>query len=149
MRRLVTRNVGGLVLVPGRGTVDRVPGSSAQQDVIQAALRRAAALAARDEAALRLLMHPDLQWTTYTGDVLSYEEYIDGNTRGSLRWHAQRLADPRVAVVGDTAVLTAWVIDEVSRDGREQAFTLRLTQTWVRSSDGWRCLAGHASSPAS
>lgn len=119
-----------------------------EQDVIEAALRRAAALAAGDEAALRRLMHPDLQWTTFKGDVLSYEQYIEGNTRGELLWRAQRLDDVRVAVVGDAAVLTASVTDEVRRDGRDQVFTLHLTQTWVRTSEGWRCLAGHASSPA-
>jgi ketosteroid isomerase-like protein len=121
---------------------------SSEQDIVRAAQRRAAALAARDEAALRLLMHPDLQWTNYKGNVLSYEEYIEGNIRGNLRWRAQHLGDVRVAVVGDTAVLTARVTDEVRRDGHDQIFTLRLTQTWVRTSEGWRCLAGHAISPA-
>lgn len=121
---------------------------SAQHEVIDAALRRAAALAAGDEAALRRLMHPDLQWTTYRGNVLGYEEYVEGNARGPLLWRAQRLSEVRVVVVGDTAVLTGWVTDEVRRDGHDQLFTLRLTQTWVRTSDGWRCLAGHASSPA-
>jgi ketosteroid isomerase-like protein len=120
----------------------------ARDDVIDAARARAAALAARDEAALRRLMHPGLQWTTYRGNVLGYEEYIEGNTSGPLRWRAQRLSDVQVVVVGDTAVLTAWVTDEVRRDGHDQVFTLRLTQTWVRTFDGWRCLAGHASSPA-
>ncbi len=120
---------------------------SAEREVIDAALRRAAALAGRDEVALRRLTHPDLQWTTYRGNVLGYQEYIEGNTRGSLLWHAQRLAGVQVAVVGDTAVLTGWVTDEVRSDGRDQAFTLRLTQTWVRTGQGWRCLAGHASTP--
>lgn len=90
------------------------------------------------------LMHPSLQWTTFTGDVLSREEYIAGNTGGALRWRSQRLEDTCVVVVGDTAVLTALVTDEVERDGREQAFTLRLTQTWVRTEGAWQCLAGHA-----
>jgi ketosteroid isomerase-like protein len=121
---------------------------SPERDVVLAAQRRAAALAAGDEAALRLLMHPDLQWTTYHGNVLDYEQYIEGNIRGNLLWHAQRLDDVRVVVVRDTAVLTAWVTDQVRRDGREQVLTLRLTQTWVRTDEGWRCLAGHASSPA-
>jgi hypothetical protein len=116
--------------------------------VADAAFRRAPALAARDETALRLLMHPALQWTNLKGDVLGYEEYIEGNLRGGLLWRAQRLDDIRAVVVGDTAVLTAWVTDEVCQDGDEQTFTLRLTQTWVRTSDGWRCLAGHASRPA-
>jgi ketosteroid isomerase-like protein len=117
---------------------------SSAQEVTDAAHRRAAALAARDEATLRLLMHPDLQWTTLRGDVLGYDDYIEGNTRGGLVWRAQHLDDVRVAVVGDTAVLTARVTDEVSRDGQDQTFVVRLTQTWVRAPEGWRCLSGHA-----
>lgn len=123
-------------------------GVPAEEEVIAAALRRAAALAAGDEAALRSLMHPGLQWTTFRGQVLGYEDYIAGNTRQDLRWRAQRLDGIKVTVAGNTAVLTATVTDEVSRDGRDQAFHLRLTQTWVRTPDGWRCLAGHASLPA-
>ena len=121
--------------------------NSREREVIEAALRRAAALAARDETALRGLMHPGLQWTTFKGDVLSCEAYIAGNTRGELFWRAQRLEDVKVVVVGDTAVLTARVTDEVRRDGRDQVFRLRLTQTWVRTAEGWRCLAGQAGSP--
>jgi ketosteroid isomerase-like protein len=121
--------------------------AAAAEEVAAAARRRAAALAAGDEAALRLLMHPDLQWTTLRGEVLGYEDYITGNTRGSLRWRAQRLEGIKVAVAGSTAVLTAAVTDEVSRDGRDQVFQLRVTLTWVRTPQGWRCLAGHASPP--
>ena len=117
----------------------------AEEEVAGAARRRAAALVARDEAALRRLMHPGLQWTTLRGEVLGFEDYIAGNTRGDLSWRAQRLDDVKVVVAADTAVLTAAVTDEVSRDGRAQAFRVRLTQTWVRTPEGWRCIAGHAS----
>jgi hypothetical protein len=89
-------------------------------------------------------MHPDLQWTTYKGDVLSRDQYIAGNTGGVLTWRSQRLEGTRIVVVGDTAVLTALVTDEVRRDGQDQSFTLRLTQTWVRAEARWQCLAGHA-----
>ena len=89
-------------------------------------------------------MHPDLQWTTYKGDVLSRDQYITGNTGGVLTWRSQRLEGTRIVVVGDTAVLTALVTDEVRRDGQDHSFTLRLTQTWVRAAGGWQCLAGHA-----
>jgi ketosteroid isomerase-like protein len=93
-------------------------------------------------------MHQDLQWTTLRGEVLGYEDYIAGNTSEDLVWRAQRLDDVKVTVVGDTAVLTAWVTDEVTRDGEDLSFRLRLTQTWVRTAEGWRCLSGHASVPA-
>jgi hypothetical protein len=123
-------------------------GVSAEEEVAGAALRRAAALAAGDEAALRLLMHPGLQWTTFRGEILGYEDYIAGNTQEDLRWRSQRLQDIKVVVAGDTAVLTAAVTDDVSQDGTDRVFRLRLTQTWVSTSEGWRCLAGHASLPA-
>lgn len=118
--------------------------TSAAREVLAAAERRAGALADRDAAALTELMHPSLQWTTHRGEVLTREQYVAGNTEGDLRWSSQRLADTRVVVVGDTAVLTALVTDDVTRDGHAQTFTLRLTQTWVRSPQGWQCLAGHA-----
>jgi ketosteroid isomerase-like protein len=114
-------------------------------EVARAAARRAAALAAGDAAALRQLMHPDLQWTTFRGEMLGYEAYIAGNTGGDLRWRAQHLEGVKVTVAGDVAVLTASVTDEVSLDGRGHVFHLRLTLTWVHTPQGWRCLAGHAS----
>jgi hypothetical protein len=123
--------------------------SSTDEDAVaEAALRRSAALAERDETTLRALMHPGLQWTTFRGDVLGYEEYVAGNTRGELVWRAQRLDDVRVTVAGDTAVLTAWVTDEVTRGGQDLEFRVRLTQTWTRTAQGWRCISGHASPPA-
>lgn len=113
-------------------------------DVLAAATKRAEALADGDVAALRSLMHPHLRWTTYRGEVLNRLAYVEGNTGNGLRWHSQRLVEPSVVVVGDTAVLTAEVLDEVdANDGRE-TFRLRLTQTWVRSEGRWVCLSGHA-----
>lgn len=114
------------------------------QQVLQVAERRARALAARDSEALQALLHPSLQWTTFQGEVLSREQYIAGNTGDALTWRSQQLDRVRVVVVGDTAVLTALVTDEVQRDGRDHMFRLRLTQTWVRVGSGWQCLAGHA-----
>jgi hypothetical protein len=112
------------------------------EQVLLAAEQRAAALEAGDPEALRALMHPCLQWTTFKGDVLSREQYITGNTGGVLTWRSQRLENARVAVVGETAVLTALVTDEVRKDGQDQSITLPLTQTWVRAESGWQCLAG-------
>jgi uncharacterized protein (TIGR02246 family) len=142
-RRTITTTGTTNPLTQRGATIERMSASEGDQ-VLLAAEQRAAALAAGDPEALRALMHPSLQWTTFKGDVLSREQYIAGNTGGVLTWRSQRLEHARVVVVGDTAVLTALVIDEVRKDGQDQSFTLRLTQTWVRAESGWRCLAGHA-----
>lgn len=115
-----------------------------EQEILEAAKRRAAALVERDAAALLALHHPDLRWTTHRGDVLDRESYVRGNTEGELMWIEQRLENAVVVIEGDTAVLTGMVVDEVERDGRSETFRLRLTQTWVRTGEGWVVLAGHA-----
>jgi hypothetical protein len=115
-----------------------------EEQVLAAAQRRAEALVAGDPDALRALLHPSLRWTTFRGAVLTRDEYVEANTGSGLGWRSQRLRDPQVVVVGDTAVLTAVVLDEVQRGPEVATFTLRLTQTWVRGARGWQCLAGHA-----
>ena len=118
-----------------------------EDEVLAAARCRAGALAARDSDALRALHHPQLRWTTHLGAVLDRDAYIAGNTESDLVWRSQRLEEPEVAIVGDTAVLTATVVDEVERAGEPQTFRLRVMQTWVREADRWVCLAGCAIRP--
>jgi ketosteroid isomerase-like protein len=113
-------------------------------EVLGAAQRRAQALADRDVETLTDLHHPALRWTTFRGDVLDRAAYVRSNTAGDLVRRSQELIDPSVAVAGDTAVLTAVARDVVDRAGCAETFMLRLTQTWVRGEQGWRCLAGHA-----
>src|ERR1700742_4113061 len=93
------------------------------QAVLDAARRRAAALAAGDADALIALHDPELRWTTHRGEVLDRDRYVAGNTGGDgLVWHEQRLEDVDVVVAGETAVLTAVVVDEVQRDGARETF---------------------------
>ena len=113
--------------------------------VIAAAEARARALVAGDREALTALHHPLLRWTTHAGAVLDRDQYVDGNTSGNPQWIDQRLEDVGVKVAGDhVAILTAVVTDVVGRDRLPETFRMRLTQTWIRSIDGWQCLAGHA-----
>ncbi|WP_426512828.1 nuclear transport factor 2 family protein [Dactylosporangium sp. McL0621] len=117
----------------------------ATKAVVAAARARSAALVAGDRRRLAALLHPRLRWTTYRGAVLDREQYLTGNVGGALVWVEQTLLDVDVQIVGDAvAVLTALVVDVVNRDGVQETFRLRLTQTWVNSADGWQCLAGHA-----
>ncbi len=120
-------------------------GVSDEDDVLAAARERAAALAGRDEHRLRRLLHPRFGWISHRGDRFDLTSYLDSNRRGPNVWHGQELRDPVVTVVGDTAVLRCTAVDTVDVDGTgPRTFTMPMTQTWVRTEDGWRCLAGHA-----
>ena len=118
---------------------------SDQEDVLAAAVDRAAALAGRDERALRRLLHPEFGWISHLGDRFDLESYLASNRRRGNVWHGQRLRDPTVTVIGDTAVLRCTALDTVDVAARgPETFVMPMTQTWVRTPDGWRCLAGHA-----
>jgi len=116
-----------------------------EDEVLDVARRRSAALVARDAPALEALHHPAFRFTTPRGDVRDRAQYVAGNTGGSLVWRAQRLEDTHVTIVAGTAILTAVAHDEFERDGTPQAHAMRLTLTFVRDAgSGWIALAGHA-----
>lgn len=71
-----------------------------------------------------------------------------GLSRGQHRWPdavaGQELGEAEVVVAADTAVLRTVVTDTVERGDGVEVFRMPMTQVWVRSGGGWRCLAGHA-----
>ena len=114
-----------------------------RDDVLAAARRRAEALSSGDSDELGRWLHEGFVWTSHRGEVFDRAAYLEANTR-RVRFVSQELADPQVTVVGDTAIVVAAVRDVVVRNGEPSTYTMRLTQTWIRSADGWQCLAGHA-----
>jgi hypothetical protein len=115
-----------------------------EDEVLAAATARADALARADPDALRAHLHPLFGWTSHRGDTFDRDTYVRRNTGGEVRWHGQALADVRVVVVGDTAVLRCTAVDRIEVDGRPEVFHMPMTQTWVRSGGNWLCLAAHA-----
>lgn len=114
-------------------------------EVRQAAISRAAALAAGDAELLRDLLHEDFRWTTHVGQVFDRDEYIRRNTEGVTVWRSQTFGTTEITIVGDAAVLLTVVTDVVvDVAAGDEEFRMPVTQVWVRSDDTWQCLAGHA-----
>jgi hypothetical protein len=114
-------------------------------DVLDAAHARARALADADEQGLRDLLHPAFGWISHAGAWFDRDAYVAANCRGGTRWLGQEIREPRVAVVGDIAVLRCLVVDTVEGGAsRPETFVMPITQTWIRADGRWRCLAGHA-----
>lgn len=114
-------------------------------EVVRAANQRADALARGDADLLGELLHEKFRWTTHVGATYDRQEYLRRNTEGDTVWHSQELTNADVVVVADTAVLYAEVTDIVLSDhGEREAFTMPMTQVWIRQGDRWVCLAGHA-----
>lgn len=117
---------------------------NAEQQVVEAAEARAAALAAGDAARLEALLHVDFSWTSHTGERFDRDAYVAANTGGTTVWRSQQLDDPALVVVGTTAVLHCVVTDEIHTADGPQVFRMPMTQVWVLAESGWTCLAGHA-----
>ncbi|WP_133784715.1 nuclear transport factor 2 family protein [Kribbella sp. VKM Ac-2571] len=115
-----------------------------EEQVLAAARDRADALASRDGGRLRRLLHADFHWTSHRGEEFDRERYVSSNTGGKLAWSAQSLSGAEVVVVGDAAVLRCLVTDRVDAGRGTESFRMPMTQTWVRVSGRWLCLAGHA-----
>lgn len=114
-------------------------------EVREAAVTRAAALAAGDAEVLRELLHEYFRWTTHLGQVFNRDEYIHRNTEGVTVWRSQALGTTEIAIVGDTAVLLTVVTDVVvGAEAEDEEFRMPVTQVWVREDGTWQCLAGHA-----
>jgi hypothetical protein len=112
--------------------------------VLGAAAGRAEALATADGTALTALLHPEFRWATHTGHVLDRAAYVERNTGGTTIWRRQELEQAVVTVVGNTAVLHAVAVDTVRVSEAWETFRMPVTQVWVRTEQGWVCLAGHA-----
>ena len=114
------------------------------EQVLEAARRRAAALASGDAQELRSLLHPDFRWVSHTGERFDRESYIASNTGGATRWSRQDLSDVDVVAHDSTAVLRCQVLDEVDQGDGIEEFRMPMTQVWVLHEDRWVCLVGHA-----
>jgi hypothetical protein len=114
-----------------------------RDDVLVAVRGRAEALAAGDPEGLSRWLHEQFVWTSHRGEVFDRATYVAANTH-ELSWRSQVIEDPQVTIVGGTAVVVGTVRDVVEREGEVAVFVMRITQTWVRGAEGWRCLAGHA-----
>lgn len=108
-------------------------------------------MAACDAQALTELLHPDFRWTSHTGEEFDRASYVEANTGGGTVWHGQDLGDPEILVAAGVAVLRTIVVDEVGGQEHEvggqqywEARRMPMTQVWVPTPDGWKCLAGHA-----
>lgn len=99
---------------------------------------------AGDSQALSGLLHPRFRWTSHTGEQFDRASYVKANTGGGTSWRGQDLGDPEILLSDRTAVLRTIVVDEVGESEPREAYHMPMTQVWVLTGHGWKCLAGHA-----
>lgn len=88
-------------------------------------------------------LDPDVRYTDENGTVMTKKELVDGTkplpagVSGTIR-----VVDFRAAVHGDVAVTTHVEDENEDYHGHALHCRYRTTDTWVRTSAGWRLVAG-------
>jgi len=101
--------------------------------------RRCDALMAGDRAALAAMLREDLVHVHMNGKADDLATYLAG-VGGRYRFHNVRRSDLVIRVIGDCAVMTG-VLDqelEILATGERRTMHGFVTQTWHREGDGWK-----------
>ena len=98
------------------------------------------AMIAKDYAALRGILHPDLAYLHSTAVVETREAYLDGVARGLYDYGSIASRGVRIRVDGDTAVMNGVVDMTVAAAGLpKDLIHLLFALVWVRHDGRW-CL---------
>jgi ketosteroid isomerase-like protein len=126
------------------------PAAAASEDEkIVAALdtQYQAAVAKNDAAVMDRILANDFILVTGRGKVYTKADLLADARSGKTVYERQDDASQKVRVWGDTAVVTALLTAKGTREGKPFSYRLWFSDTYVRTSAGWRYVFGQASSP--
>jgi hypothetical protein len=125
------------------------PRERAARDVAALDIAFQAAVKANNAGGIDAILHPQFALVLGNGDVVSRETLIE-EARARTHVYAIQDEDPgtqTVRVWGDTAVVTARLRIKGTTAGREFDRSLWFSDTYVRTSTGWRYAFAQASLP--
>ena len=113
-----------------------------EAEIRQADKQWAAAVQARDLAALERIFDDGLIYAHSTGIVETKKQYIERLRGGKQRYDQVTIEKSQVALHGDAAVTLSWV--RMSGRSNERLFNdhVMMTHVWVRKGGAWK-LAAH------
>lgn len=116
--------------------------------ILRAESEWARAMVRNDVPAIGGFVHDDWVIVGPDGRPCDRQAFLDLVESGTLTHDVMDLAEPRVRVYGDAAVVTFRSVS--GGEYRGQAFRVveRASDVWVRTDGGWRCVLTHLSSLA-
>jgi len=90
----------------------------------------------------------DYTWTSPSGEVWTKAQdlaFVKSLKPGTGAITSQVIAEMKVRVYGDAAVVTGRDIIKEAHEGKETSRQERWTDTWVKIAGRWQCVAGHSS----
>ncbi|MGW5309274.1 nuclear transport factor 2 family protein [Nocardia thailandica] len=102
---------------------------------------RYAAVLAGDVDAFAALAHPDLIYTHSNAVVDTLDSYLDKLRSGFYVYHRIDHPVDRIAIVGETAVVSGEMHADITAGGVRKQLGNRAQAVWVRHDDRWLLLA--------
>jgi ketosteroid isomerase-like protein len=122
-----------------------VHSSSAESDVEQAATAWKAAAFRRDLDACARILADDFTMVTDRGTQIDKTQWLHNVQHRMGGDVPPEFLDPRIRILGDTALMTSRNILRASFDGKDWSAELYLTDVWIRQDGRWQILRRHAS----
>jgi ketosteroid isomerase-like protein len=99
-----------------------------------------------DGATIRALISDDFTLISSSGRVLNAADFINDVEDTSIAWFLNDTENATVRSYNDDcAVITADLHSKFESAGTTHDVRIRFTDTWVKSGNTWRYVAGHAS----
>ncbi len=125
-------------------TGEQVSSSAAEQTVGQLHNEGIQALVRADTAALERMWADDYSFTNPGGNVMDKAGYIGALKSGGLKFETLDIADTKVRVYGDAAVVTGRATVKGKGDNQDINDQVRYTTMYVKRQGRWQAVATQA-----
>jgi ketosteroid isomerase-like protein len=106
-----------------------------------------AAVKANDAATMDRILADDFVLVLGSGKSFNKTELLESARKGDVTYEHQEDTEQKVRVYGNTAIVTAKLFLKGTQGGKPFERTLWFSDTYVRTSSGWRYVFGQASLP--
>jgi ketosteroid isomerase-like protein len=128
-----------------RDKTSRGGGGSAEQELMKLENEWAEAWVKMDAVFFERIEADDYMWTSPWGAVFTKADDLALAKSGRDVVMSWVLADMKVRVYGDAAVVTGRDTIKETYKGKDVSGQHRWTNTWVKRAGQWQCVAGHSS----
>lgn len=98
----------------------------------------------KDAAALNQLLSESLVYVDYDGTLQNKKEFLESTLRSDVQQEQINNDGMTVYVYGDAAVVTGVYRDKGVEKGKAFSRRGRFTDTWVKQSGVWQCVASQS-----
>jgi ketosteroid isomerase-like protein len=150
LRAAVLLAAGSAIVAPAFTRATRANGAGSEDaKTIVAALDKEyqAAVKKNDAATMDRILADDFVLIVGSGRVSSKSDLLNEARKGEVAYEKQDELEQTVRVWGDTAVVTAKLWGKGTNRGKPFEWVLWFSDTYVRTSSGWRYVLGQASLP--